>query len=273
VDFASAITSNDAASVLPVYAIALGLASLRFSAFFSVFPLLNRSNAGSTIPNCLSVALGLPLVENLVSKLASEQAVTGWVLLAIALKEIVCGLLLGVASGAPIWSIHMAGELIDNLRGVTADSSQEPVGRGQGSALNVFFGFLAINFFFSIGGLQILVGIIYGSFVSWPILTPTVHLPAGNIVTMLGGILQQIMLYATVIAGPFIVIFLSCSFAGMLVAKSAQQIVTEQTVSLVKNILFVILSGTYVLYMSQYFIEHALTIPKLARSAIESIAE
>jgi type III secretion protein T len=182
-------------------------------------------------------------------------------------------LLLGVVSAAPIWSIHMAGELIDNLRGITSDSSPEPIGRGQGSALNVFLGFLAISLFFSMGGLQILVGVVYSSFTSWPILTRSVLLPTNNVVDILGGILQQIMLYAIVISGPFMVIFLSCSFAGMLVAKSAQQIVTEQTVSLVKNILFVLLSGTYVLYMSSYFLKHAATIPQLARMAIESIAK
>jgi type III secretion protein T len=178
-----------------------------------------------------------------------------------------------VVSGSPIWSIQTAGELIDNLRGITADSSQEPVGRGQGSALNVFFGFLVISLFFSIGGLQILVGIVYGSYVAWPILTPSVQLPAGNMGTILANLLQQIMLYATIVAGPFIVIFMSCSFAGMLLAKSAQQIINEQAISLVKNILFVLLSGSYVMYMSQYFLEHASTIPELVRSTIESVVQ
>lgn len=272
-DFGSAFTSSDAARILPDYVIALGLASLRFNAFFSVFPLLNRSNAGRIVPSCLSVALGLPLVENLVSKLTVDQTISGWLLIAIALKEFVCGLILGLAAGVPIWSFNMAGELIDNLRGITADSSQVPVGRGQGSALNIFFGFLAVSLFFSFGGLQILVGIVYGSYVSWPILTPSVQLPAGNILSVLASLLQQIMLYATIVAGPFMVIFICCSFAGMLLAKSAQQIVTEQTISLVKNTLFVILSGTYVVYMAQYFLEHAMTIPALARSTIEGVAE
>jgi type III secretion protein T len=270
-DFGSVLTSDDVARLMPLYGIAIGLASLRFNAFFSVFPLLNRINAGRIIPNCLGIALGLPLVESLVSQLAADYSNSGWLLLAIALKEIVFGLLLGLISAAPVWAIHMAGELVDNLRGITADSSQEPVGRGQGSALNIFFGFFAISLFFAYGGLQTLVGIVYGSFVSWPILTASVRMPTGDVTAVLADILQQIMLYAMIIAGPFVVIFMACSLAGMLLAKSAQQIVTEQTISLFKNTVFVILSGSYVLYMSQYFLEHAKTVLVHSQTTIESI--
>ncbi len=269
-EFGTTFTSSDAARLILVYVIALGLASLRFNAFFLVFPLINRTISGRLIPNCLSVALGLPLLEDLVTKISAFETLPGLLLVAVALKEIACGMILGLAAGVPLWAIHMAGEMIDNLRGITADSSQTPVGRGHSSTVNIFLGFMAISLFFSAGGLEILVGIVYGSFVSWPILTPSIQLPSGNTTTVLAELLQQLMLYAAVVCGPFAVIFIACGFAGMLLAKSAQQIVTEQTVSLFKNFLFVLLSASYTLYMSQYFLERAATIPGLLRNLVES---
>jgi type III secretion protein T len=273
VDFSIRLLNGDAARLFPLYAMALGLASLRFNAFFLVFPLLTKSNAGRIVPNCLSIALGLPLVEPLVFQLSSLQGTSGWVIVAIAFKEMFFGLLLGAACSVPFWAVQMAGELIDNLRGITTDSNTEPIGRGQGSTLNIFFGFFALCLFMSMQGLELLVGTVYSSFATWPILTPFARLPSGDVTSLLGKLLEQIMLYAMVVAGPLVVLFMACAFAGMLLAKSAQQIVTEQTVSLLKNTLFVLLSSTYVIYMSRFFLEQALVIPAVVKNALSGIAQ
>ncbi|MFP4591898.1 type III secretion system export apparatus subunit SctT [uncultured Ralstonia sp.] len=93
----------------------------------------------------------------------------GGLWMALALKEALIGVLLGMAFGALLWALENIGHLIDFQTGSGNASFFDPVAGHESGATASFLGFLAITLFVTGGGLHVMLGAFFESYALWPV--------------------------------------------------------------------------------------------------------
>lgn len=93
----------------------------------------------------------------------------GGLWMALALKEALIGVLLGMAFGALLWAIENVGHLIDFQTGSGNASFFDPVAGHESGPTASFLGFMAVTLFVTGGGLHVMLGAFFESYKLWPI--------------------------------------------------------------------------------------------------------
>lgn len=149
--------------------IALGAA--RYVACINLLPNFGRSYMSVAHRNVLCLGLGLPQAWVLWHQMQAT-ALEPLALLALALKEVLLGSLMGVALAAPYWAFRSAFTLVDNQRGANAAQVANPSLQADSSMLGELAERALIMLLVQTGLFVMLFEAMAESYALWPISAP-----------------------------------------------------------------------------------------------------
>lgn len=199
---------------------AIGLA--RMLAAFTMIPFFSKEvMGGGMLRNGVAMSLSLfmfPVVQE--GYRAQELLIQN--IIALLLKEIVIGLLIGYVVSIIFWSIESVGFFIDNQRGATMAGSINPLSGSQTSPLGVFLSQALNVIFFSSGAFLILLGSVYSSYKVWPVFS---YYPSFNysFVEFSISMLDHLMYLTVLFSAPVIIAMFFAEFGLALVGRFAPQ--------------------------------------------------
>ncbi|MDO8278954.1 MAG: type III secretion system export apparatus subunit SctT [Burkholderiaceae bacterium] len=180
----------------------LALALPRMLGMFFIVPLLSPQLFPGIMSRAIVAGLCVPLIPPMiphVPEVMSSHLALGMFLL----KETCIGLLLGIAPATIFWAFEAVGVFIDNQRGATISSSIDPVHGVDTSPLGALTQQVFLMMFLAIGGIQLLLGMVYESYSVWPIDTPWPVFSA-KALSAAFGMLDQIVRIGLLLAAPVV---------------------------------------------------------------------
>jgi type III secretion protein T len=154
-------------------ALAVVLLMPRPFVLFMVVPFLSRQMIPGSVRRgviFLLAILMLPLA-------GSAEGVTPVQAMAIAAKEGLIGLLLGLGLGVFLWAVQSVGDLVDFHTGASNAQFFDPAFGHQGGPTGQFLGWLMAVLFVSAGGLTGVVALLAESYRVWPLAAALPDLP------------------------------------------------------------------------------------------------
>jgi type III secretion protein T len=169
------------------------------------------------------VALSLLLAIQPLLLAGTPVAIPPWPdAVAILVKEMFLGLLIGYAAAIPFWVAESTGYFIDNQRGTTMASSIDPMTGEQTSPLGVLLAQTLGVFFFVGGGLPMFLTVLYESYRLWPVFSLMPRLDPAAIPTLLG-MIDRVMALTVLLAAPVIIAMFMTEFAMGLISRFTPQ--------------------------------------------------
>lgn len=200
---------------------ALGLTQPRILAMFIAVPLFGRQMLPGLLRLGVAAGLGALAAPPLMAPLAQGPA--GLDLVTLAAKEALLGFALGYLLALPFWAVEAVGFLIDNQRGASIGSTLNPLTGNDSSELGLLFsqGFMA--FVFASGAFTLMLGLLYRSFVLWPVLQWQPVLPAAGVAGWLGQ-LDGLERAALLMAAPVVIAMFLSELGLALASRFAPQL-------------------------------------------------
>ncbi|MEI2266962.1 type III secretion system export apparatus subunit SctT [Erwinia sp. CGal63] len=203
------------------FILALTLAMARIFPCLLLSPVFSFNAIKGGLRSGIVLALALFPAPMIQQQLAADDP-SLFLLAALALKEVIIGVVIGLLMAMPFWLFESVGALFDNQRGALMGGQLNPQLGPDATPL----GFLmqqSIILLLVVGlGLSTITQIIWDSYQLWP---PMQWLPLPNeagfkvYLTILGGIFTHIVLYA----GPLVALLLLVDFSvGILSIYSPQ---------------------------------------------------
>lgn len=150
---------------------------------------------------------------------AGELALFGLLLV----KEIILGLILGWIAGIPFWAAQSGGFFIDNQRGASMAEGSDALSGEQTSPVGILFLQGTIYLFFVSGAFLSFLGLVYSSYVVWPVSSPLPSL-SWDSTLLFAEQAGWLMLYMLLLAGPIVVACLLVDISLGLVNRFASQL-------------------------------------------------
>jgi type III secretion protein T len=205
--------------------IAVGaVAMARTTGMFAVTPFLGRGMLTGLARNGVILSLTLPVLPYVFAHRPPDFDPTNLpVVLALTLKELLIGVLLGLPLAAIAWGLEAAGFVIDNQRGATMASSLNPATGNQSSPIGILLAQLYTTWLFVAGGFAAMLDLLYRSHVLWPAWSFTPVLNAAFPGQMLR-LLDTVMRLSLLMAGPALIAMFLSEFGLALVSRFAPQL-------------------------------------------------
>ncbi|NVK57429.1 MAG: type III secretion system export apparatus subunit SctT [Alteromonadaceae bacterium] len=144
------------------------LALPRIYLIFTIMPMMGKNVlGGAMVRNGILLSLSLfifPLNEGNIPAMLTRIDY-----LSLMLKEGAIGLVVGLVIAVPFWVAEGVGTLIDNQRGSTMSNVVNPLLGDDSSPLGIYLTQLLNTFFIISGAFLLMLGVIYQSFVYWPV--------------------------------------------------------------------------------------------------------
>lgn len=188
---------------------------------FTILPVLSKKMlGGAMIRNGVILSLALFLYPINEATMPVKIDVAGYV--ALFLKEILLGIVMGFIATVPFWAAQGVGFLIDNQRGAAMASLVNPMLGEQTSPLGLFIAQVMITIFVISGALLVLIFATVQSYTVWPvgILYPEFF---DGLDTFALTQLDLIMKTIVVLAAPVVLAMFLAEFALGLVSRFAPQ--------------------------------------------------
>lgn len=187
-----------------------------------LLPAFSSSLISGMLRNGLAASLAL-IVFPLVAAQAPAEGITVAIGLGLFVKEAVLGLMLSFGVAVLFWAIESTGYFIDNTRGTSMASSLDPLTGSQTSPLGNLFTQSLSALFFVGGGFVAFLGVLYQSYVIWPVFSFFPSLSAET-ATYFIGLFDKVILLAVLCGGPVVIAMLMAVFALALIARFAPQL-------------------------------------------------
>ncbi|WP_092484240.1 type III secretion system export apparatus subunit SctT [Candidatus Ichthyocystis hellenicum] len=155
---------------LLVWAITQG----RLYVFFSFFPAFSGTNLPFTVRTIVSMTFGLILIPYLMPTVPSH--LDGGIVFSLILKEALVGLSLSFMSAIPFWIFEAMGFFVDNQRGAGIGGLMDPLTGNESAPFGQFMHQFFIATFFYVGGINVVLGMVYQSYTIWAVMEPMHHL-------------------------------------------------------------------------------------------------
>ena len=141
-------------------------------------------------------------------------------------KEIFIGLIIGFLASLVFWAVESAGFFIDNQRGAGMASEVDPWSGAQTSPVGSFFFQSAMYVFFSTGMFLTFMGIVYSTYVFWPVneFLPTSLFTNASAALFFGESVGNLLLSMMLLAAPVVLCCLFTDMALGLVNRFAPQL-------------------------------------------------
>jgi type III secretion protein T len=233
--------------------VAGGLGAARAVGIMLVLPVFTRPHISGMIRGCLAIAIALPYLAQISGSLQALYPPTRPIMISLlGCKEVFVGLMLGILLSIPLWSIQAVGDSIDTQRAITSQvASSDPATHSQASATGLFLGITAVTIFVLSGGLQTMIGALYGSYLIWPIDRMLPSLTVQGAMEVLG-LLDHIMRTTLLVSGPVLAFLLFLDISIMMLGRFAPQMKLNDVSPTIKNIVFVIIMVAYTVYLIEY---------------------
>lgn len=138
----------------------------RLMAVFWVVPFFSGQMLSGFVRSGIVVMLAL-FLSPIAGDALPMMAIGTWVILGF--KEVLIGLLLGLAFGMFIWAIQSVGDLIDFQTGSANAAFFDPISEHEGGPTSGFLLQLGVTLFIAAGGLLAMLGIIVETYQMWPV--------------------------------------------------------------------------------------------------------
>lgn len=198
---------------------ALGLVQARLMPLFLLAPFMNRSMVPRTVAFGIAAGFGLLVAPVLMP----FKMPSGLELVMLLVKEASIGMLLGYLVALPFWTMEAVGFIVDNQRGASMAATINPMTGHDSSPLGMLMNFTFITFFFVIGGLHVVLGLIYDSYRLWPVYEfwPQWSPDAAELVMKQ---LNRLLLASLLLAAPVLLAMFLAELGLALVSRFAPQL-------------------------------------------------
>ncbi|MEM9341899.1 MAG: type III secretion system export apparatus subunit SctT [Pseudomonadota bacterium] len=220
--------------------LSLILSAARPLAFIFILPLFTRFGLQQgLIQGGILVAFAAPVFPGVSAELQVLPPIPVAEIAFLIAKELLVGVILGLALGLPLWAVVAAGDVVDMQRGASMGTLVDP-GTGEDTTLTgtLFFLVTALVLITSGWFTEVLLSSLYGSYVGWPILQTLPPLSAEAGAEALG-LLDALLRTGVILAMPILAPLLLAEIALGLAGRYTQQI----------NVMFVAMSLKQVIYI------------------------
>jgi type III secretion protein T len=199
----------------------LAVCTLRVYALFVVLPATADSSLQGPVRNGVCLTIGIYIAWGQPLQQVMDMQATA--LLMLLAKELLLGLLLGYAAAVVFWVAEGVGVLIDNQAGFNNVQQTNPLSGEQSTPVGNLLSQLAISGFYMLGGMVVLVGLLFQSFAWWPLNSlgpawPTILEDFVRFYT--GRYLAQVVQ----VAAPVLLVLLLVDLGVGLLSKSAEKL-------------------------------------------------
>jgi type III secretion protein T len=147
---------------------AIGYGLPRMLACFAVFNLLPHQTVPARVKLGLLVTYAAFLLPVLQPSLQQLPPFSPWLVL-VVLKEAFIGGTIGFMFAPMLWTFHAVGDLVDVQSGASTGAIFDPVSNSQAGPFSVLLQNLAIVLVFSSGAFLVMLGLLFKSYVVWPL--------------------------------------------------------------------------------------------------------
>jgi type III secretion protein T len=210
----------DLLQYLSEHALTISLASTRIAIVFLILPLFTSELIPALVRNAIFLSMALMTVVIQPSLDLKALHTAAWLILFV--KEALLGLTIGVLFGVYLWAFDTAGQIIDNQIGTATAQVQDPLTGNQTTLIGAFLARLANYVFVSAGGLLLLNGVLFESYIMWPIENRLPELKLDGL-SVLGDEFYYFLKLTLLIASPMLVVILMVDSMMGLVNRYAQQ--------------------------------------------------
>lgn len=229
----------------------MAVAMARPTAMILILPVFTRLGLTGLLRAGVAFALALPIAPLLAADLPDVLALGGGALLAILLKEMALGFLLGLVFGVPFWAAQSAGDVIDTQRGASIAYMVDPTALSEVSITGTFLELVLLALFFLSGGMPIVIGAVYDSLLLWPILAPFPEFQPDT-GTLLLGLLDKVLLIALIVGGPIVFVLFLVEAAMAMVSRISPSLPVSDLSLPIKGIaVFAVLPVYIVFYVDE----------------------
>ncbi len=204
------------------YLLALLISIPRIYGFLTTVPIMSPGAVPRMARNATILILCIPIVPVNLANADTIDRTLATVAYFFA-KEFAIGFVFGYMIGWIFWMITAAGDLIDNQRGAAIASSIDPLQGTETSPLGNLFSQAFVTYFFSIGGMLIILQFLYTSYALWPV-TEAFPILSPEFPVLVLRIFDHAMQMMFVLAAPVVAIMFLAEFALALVSRFAPQI-------------------------------------------------
>jgi type III secretion protein T len=254
---------------LQPYLIAAAFALARMLAMMVVFPVFDRLGVTGFIRNSIAVVISIPLIPMIAAHLEGEQLSFG-LIVALILKEVVVGLVVGVVLAVPLYAAEAAGDILDLQRGSSAASLSDPLGSSQSAITGTLLALIVIALYFASGCFDLTLRAIYDSYGIWPVrrILPLFSREAGGLFLSL---LDTIVSTGLMLIGPVVVCLLLVDLLFALIARAAPSLQPFYLSMTVKNLVFSLVLVLYSAFLVGYM-KNGLVVFLDVKPQLEAIA-
>jgi type III secretion protein T len=197
---------------------AIGYGLPRMLACFAVFNLLPRQTVPARVKLGLLVVYAAFLLPVLQPGLQQLPPFSPWLVL-VVLKEALIGAAIGFMFAPMLWTFHAVGDLVDVQSGASTGAIFDPVSNSQAGPFSVLMQNLAIVLIFSSGAFIVMLGLLFKSYVVWPLAqwSPSFGAPLLDWATQVS---LELLQHTLAFAAPFLACLLLVEVGLGLVGRS-----------------------------------------------------
>ncbi len=225
--------------------------SVRAVGLVLLFPLFSQLELGRVLKGAVAAAVSVPVVPHALERLAEMQLAGNWQLTLIAVREVAVGGALGLVLGLPFWAIKAVGEFVDNQRGIPESGNQDPASKSESSVMNTVLSMTAFALFVTMGGLSVLVGILYDSYDVWP-MAPGLVAPTMADLAFVADTIARSVWLGLMIAAPLLIAIIIADVGLMLASKAGASLNLYDLSTVLRNVVFIAVVYFYIRYIVEY---------------------
>jgi type III secretion protein T len=254
---------------LQPYILAAAFALARMLAMMVVFPVFDRLGVTGFVRNSIALVISIPIIPMIVAHLDGEQLSLG-LIVALLLKEVIVGLIVGVVLAVPLYAAEVAGDVLDLQRGSSSASLSDPLGSTQSNITGTLLALIVIALYFASGCFDLTLRAIYDSYGIWPVrrILPLFSREAGGLLLSL---LDTIVSTGLMLVGPIVVCLLLVDLLFALIARAAPSLQPFYLSMAVKNLVFSLVLVLYGAFLIGYM-KNGLVVFLDAKPQLEAIA-
>lgn len=235
---------------LRVFVMSFAYATPRILAMFTVLPFTSQQLLPGMLRMGVAASMSL-LVVPMVMPLAMDTEIGPITAMALILKEVVIGIILGFLVAIFFWAIEAIGFFVDNQRGATMSSAMNPFTGVSTSPLGMLLNQSITVFFFVSGGFLMLMAGVYETYALWPV---DQFLPAFPLEDGLYFLkrLDLLMFIGVVMAAPAILAMFLSELGLAMVSRFAPQLQVFFLAMPIKSAIAILVLAIYIPFLFDY---------------------